>query len=313
MREQAQTESSRIVEHGKAQIEAERQQAVTPLRAEVGTLATALAGRIVGESLEDDDRANRVVDRFLADLETLETARAAPTRPTGVGARHGVDIPARTLGRGGLDGWRASCRTRSGGGLAQDAEIGQDLFGLADVVRREPRLRRVVTDISSTTRPRRGWCASLFGGKVADESVDVLADRRRRSAGPRRATSADCLELLGVETTVRSADDPGRVADELFAVSDALTDNPELRDALGRPGPLGRGQAGAAAGPPREQGARSTLRLVEQAVAGTHRTVALAVEPSTSRWRPRCRASGWRTVRSARPLTRATRTGSRRP
>ena len=77
MREQAQTESARIVDHGKAQIEAERQQAVTQLRAEVGTLATSLAGRIVGESLEDDERANRVVDRFLVDLETLETARAS--------------------------------------------------------------------------------------------------------------------------------------------------------------------------------------------------------------------------------------------
>ena len=69
MREQAQTESSRIVEHGKAQIEAERQQAVTSLRAEVGALATGLAGRIVGESLEDDERQGRVVERFLADLE----------------------------------------------------------------------------------------------------------------------------------------------------------------------------------------------------------------------------------------------------
>ncbi len=73
MREQAQTESARIVEHGKGQIEAERQQAVTQLRAEVGALATSLAGRIVGESLEDDDRANRVVDRFLADLESDTT------------------------------------------------------------------------------------------------------------------------------------------------------------------------------------------------------------------------------------------------
>lgn len=69
MREQAQAESARIVEHGKAQIEAERQQAVTSLRAEVGTLATGLAGKIVGESLEDDERQARVVERFLADLE----------------------------------------------------------------------------------------------------------------------------------------------------------------------------------------------------------------------------------------------------
>jgi len=77
MREQAQTESARIVEHGKSQIEAERQHAVTTLRAEVGTLATSLAGRIVGESLEDDERSNRVVERFLADLETLEASTAA--------------------------------------------------------------------------------------------------------------------------------------------------------------------------------------------------------------------------------------------
>ncbi|HEY0903844.1 MAG TPA: F0F1 ATP synthase subunit B [Marmoricola sp.] len=69
MREQAQTESARILEHGKAQIEAERQQAVTSLRTEVGSLATSLAGRIVGESLEDDARSARVVERFLADLE----------------------------------------------------------------------------------------------------------------------------------------------------------------------------------------------------------------------------------------------------
>ena len=69
MREQAQAESTRIVEHGKAQIEAERQQAVTSLRAEVGTLATGLAGRIVGESLDDEARQSRVVERFLAELE----------------------------------------------------------------------------------------------------------------------------------------------------------------------------------------------------------------------------------------------------
>ncbi len=76
-REQAQSEAARIVEHGHAQVRAERQQAVASLRAEVGTLAIDLAGRIVGESLEDDDRSTRVVDRFLADLESMETAQAA--------------------------------------------------------------------------------------------------------------------------------------------------------------------------------------------------------------------------------------------
>jgi F-type H+-transporting ATPase subunit b len=75
MREQAQTEANRIVEHAHAQIEADRQQAVTSLRAEVGSLATDLAGRIVGEALEDQARQSRVVDRFLADLEAQESTQ----------------------------------------------------------------------------------------------------------------------------------------------------------------------------------------------------------------------------------------------
>src|SRR6478752_1663074 len=69
MREQAQSEAARIVEHAHVQIEADRKAAATSLRAEVGTLATTLAGRIVGESLDDEARQNRVVDRFLSELE----------------------------------------------------------------------------------------------------------------------------------------------------------------------------------------------------------------------------------------------------
>jgi F-type H+-transporting ATPase subunit b len=77
MREQAQAEAARIVDNGKNQVAAERQQAVASLRAEVGTLATTLAGRIVGESLDDDDRSTRVVDRFLADVESMQAAEAS--------------------------------------------------------------------------------------------------------------------------------------------------------------------------------------------------------------------------------------------
>jgi F-type H+-transporting ATPase subunit b len=76
MREQAQADAARIVEHAHTQIEAERQQAVTSLRAEVGLLATSLAGRIVGESLDDEARQSRVVERFLADLEAQDSTTA---------------------------------------------------------------------------------------------------------------------------------------------------------------------------------------------------------------------------------------------
>ena len=69
MREQAQAEARRITEAAQAQIAAERQQALNSLRTEVGTLATELASRIVGESLTDEARQSRMVDRFLAELE----------------------------------------------------------------------------------------------------------------------------------------------------------------------------------------------------------------------------------------------------
>jgi F-type H+-transporting ATPase subunit b len=69
MREEAQAEARRLAEAANAQIEAERMQALISLRAEVGALATDLASRIVGESLRDEARQSRVVDRFLDDLE----------------------------------------------------------------------------------------------------------------------------------------------------------------------------------------------------------------------------------------------------
>lgn len=69
MRAQAQAEAARIVEHAHAQIEADRQAAAASLRNEVGAMATTLAGRIVGESLEDEARQSRVVERFLAEIE----------------------------------------------------------------------------------------------------------------------------------------------------------------------------------------------------------------------------------------------------
>jgi F-type H+-transporting ATPase subunit b len=69
MREEGQRQRDAIIAAGHAQIEAERRQVAVALRQEVGRIATELAGRVVGESLEDAARQSRVVDRFLDDLE----------------------------------------------------------------------------------------------------------------------------------------------------------------------------------------------------------------------------------------------------
>ena len=72
MKAKAASESARISEQAHVAIEAERTAAQASLRTEVGSLATSLAGKIVGEALNDDARSARVVDRFLADLETQQ-------------------------------------------------------------------------------------------------------------------------------------------------------------------------------------------------------------------------------------------------
>lgn len=76
-RAKAQAEAARISEVALRQIESERQSAVTALRADVGGLATELASRIVGESLADDARQSRIIDRFLDDFEAQIDAQAS--------------------------------------------------------------------------------------------------------------------------------------------------------------------------------------------------------------------------------------------
>jgi F-type H+-transporting ATPase subunit b len=77
MREQAQAEARRVTEAAHAQLEADRQQAIAALRNEVGAMSVELAGKIVGESLADEARQARMVDRFLEELESQSSGSAA--------------------------------------------------------------------------------------------------------------------------------------------------------------------------------------------------------------------------------------------
>ncbi|MFI9270384.1 F0F1 ATP synthase subunit B [Kitasatospora sp. NPDC052896] len=77
MREEGQRQREAIIAAGHAQIEADKKQATAALRQDVGSLASQLASRIVGESLEDHARQSGVIDRFLDDLEAKASASAA--------------------------------------------------------------------------------------------------------------------------------------------------------------------------------------------------------------------------------------------
>ncbi len=79
--EAAQVDANRIVANAQTQIEAERTGALVSLRAEVGTLALDLASGVIGEALDDDKRATAYVDRFLADMELVQSAQRSSETP----------------------------------------------------------------------------------------------------------------------------------------------------------------------------------------------------------------------------------------
>src|SRR5919112_4388310 len=89
LRTQAQAESARIVARGEEQLAASRQQVVNELRGQIGALAVDLAGRVVGESLEDQARRSGTVDRFLDQLDGM-----AGTSADGRGGATGSSVDA---------------------------------------------------------------------------------------------------------------------------------------------------------------------------------------------------------------------------
>ena len=69
MKAQAAAEAERLQQTVKNSLEAEREVAQRVLRAEIGELAIELASRIVGQKLQEDAVANKVVDDFISELE----------------------------------------------------------------------------------------------------------------------------------------------------------------------------------------------------------------------------------------------------
>lgn len=77
--QEALAEAARISEATGKQLEADRKAAELSLRRDVGSLATELAEKIIGEQLKDKDLSQRVTDRFMDELEADLRAGAERT------------------------------------------------------------------------------------------------------------------------------------------------------------------------------------------------------------------------------------------
>ena len=71
IRDDARAEASHIIADARSaqrSIESQHQQAIVSLKGEVGALATALAGKILGAKLEDNDVQSSMIDSMIDDL-----------------------------------------------------------------------------------------------------------------------------------------------------------------------------------------------------------------------------------------------------
>jgi F-type H+-transporting ATPase subunit delta len=159
-------------------------------------------------------------------------------------------------------------------------DVGRDLFGVASILRGEPGLRRVLTDVSIGSEAKSGLVRQVFGGQLSGSALDVAA-----SAAAHRWASvrdlADTFERLAVIAVVRAAESDGEadaVEEQLFTVQRMVVDNPQLRDALSDPARSVEDKQQLLRGLLEGRAARGTIQLAEQAVTGTHRTVGLAIE-----------------------------------
>jgi len=137
---------------------------------------------------------------------------------------------------------RVSLTETLDGAATPAMRIAEDLFGLADLVKTDSRLRRSLTDPGRTGTDRARLADDAFGAHVAPETRTVV-----RSVVAEHWSDPmglyDALEILGITATLEAARAAGRLEDvehELFAVSGLLADDRELRTALSD---MGRGTA----------------------------------------------------------------------
>lgn len=148
--------------------------------------------------------------------------------------------------------------------------VGGDLLSVAGLLRRQPRLRRALSDPARSGDDRADLLAGLLAGKI---NGDALALLRQPVAG-RWSTPSDLLdatERLGVEALLASADragDLGEVEDELFRFGQVVASAPGLSNALADTIAPAEQRAELARALLADKARPVTLQLVEVALAG---------------------------------------------
>ncbi len=148
--------------------------------------------------------------------------------------------------------------------------VADEILGVADVLAREPRLRRALADPSRTGEERGALLGSIISGKVSADTAGVLGIlvAGRWSSGNDLLNS---VERLGVEALLASAQSAGELAeveDELFRFGQVANGDLRLASALGATSAPAAQRAQLAASLLQGKARPATVRLVTLALHG---------------------------------------------
>jgi F-type H+-transporting ATPase subunit delta len=199
----------------------------------------------------------------------------------------------------------ATLRRELDGALRQDADaarVGDDLFTVSRLLGTEPALRRIATDVSVAPEAKSGLARDLFAGKV-DAVSQAVVEKAFAQRWTATRDLGDALEHLSEVAVVRSAgSETERLSDELFALGQLVQGHPDLRDALSNPARSTEDKAGLLDTLLAGKALPATVTLAKQALAGTYRTVGVALA-TYQKVAAEVHGQGVATVHVARPLS----------
>ncbi len=123
----------------------------------------------------------------------------------------------------------------TGGRPVPLAGVADEILAVAELLAKQPRLRRALSDPSRPAEDRAGLLASIVDGKVSEDAASLL----RTLVAGRWSSSTELLnatERLGVEGLLASAQSSGELADvedELFRFGQVVDGDNQLAAALG--------------------------------------------------------------------------------
>ena len=148
--------------------------------------------------------------------------------------------------------------------------VAEDILSVADVLRREPRLRRALADPGRSGEDHAALLTSVLTGKVSDEALDLLTTLvSGRWSGP--GAMLDGVELLGVTALLSGVDrggDLGDVEDELFRFGQVVSGDTRLAAALADSTSPSEARVQLVKDLLTSKAKPATVRLAELAVAG---------------------------------------------